>query len=378
MSVEPEVITLARQLIQKPSFTPDDAGCIPALMNRMSGQGFKGRHHRFGDVDNVLIWHGDEPGPALLFLGHTDVVPTGNPDNWIHPPLSGHVENGVLYGRGAADMKGSVAAMVLAMEKFVGQNINHKGKIALMLTSDEEGEAKDGVKKFMPLIADEHHFDYCLVGEPSSSERVGDTVRVGRRGSLHVTIRVLGKQGHVAYPQHADNPVFKAAAAIDALGRVEWDQGNDDFPPTSFQISNVKAGTGAANVIPGSITYQANFRYSPESTQASLEQQLKGILDQHGLQYELDWQLSGEPFHCQNDQFKTELKAAIQAATDVEPEFNTAGGTSDGRFVAPHGIATMELGPINKTIHRVNECQDVKNLLLLERIYFDLIGRLLK
>ncbi len=376
--MEPEVITLARQLIQKPSFTPDDAGCITSLMNRMSGQGFKGHHHRFGMVDNVLIWHGNKPGPSLLFLGHTDVVPTGDPDSWDHPPLSGHVENGVLYGRGVADMKGAVAAMVLAMEKFVGQNASHKGKVALMLTSDEEGEAKDGIQKFMPLIAQQHHFDFCLVGEPSSSQVVGDTVRVGRRGSLHMTVKVLGKQGHVAYPQHADNPVFSAALAVEALGKHQWDQGNADFPPTSFQISNVSAGTGAANVIPGSITYQGNFRYSPESSQPSLEKQVKTILDGFGLSYELTWQLSGEPFYCQNKHFRHELTEAIVAATNIEPIFNTAGGTSDGRFVAPYGIATMELGLVNKTIHRVNECQEVKNLLTLEGIYLDLISRLLK
>ncbi len=376
--MEAEVITLARQLIQKPSFTPDDAGCIPLIMHRMEGQGFQGTHHQLGPVDNVLIWHGEEEGPALLFLGHTDVVPTGDVADWQHDPLSGHIENGIMYGRGVADMKGSVAAMILAMEKFVGENPNHKGKIGLMLTSDEEGEAIDGVRRFMPLIVKDHHFDYCLVGEPSSSERLGDTVRVGRRGSLHVTIKILGKQGHVAYPHNAENPVFKAAKAIDALSNVVWDEGNEDFPPTSFQISNVSAGTGAANVIPGSMTLQANFRYSPESTQASLQAQLEAVLLQYGLEYELSWQLSGEPFHCKDEHFKRELQASVEQIAGVTPEFNTAGGTSDGRFVAPHGIATMELGPINKTIHRVNESQPVRNLLLLECIYLDLIKRLLK
>ncbi|MCW8870335.1 MAG: M20/M25/M40 family metallo-hydrolase, partial [Proteobacteria bacterium] len=206
-----EVITLAQQLIQKPSITPNDAGCIFSLMNRMSGQGFQGHHHRFGDVDNVLIWHGDKPGPALLLLGHTDVVPPGDETDWTYPPFSGLVADGLLHGRGAADMKGSVAAMVLAMEKFVATHKNHPGKIAIMLTSDEEGEAADGVQKFMPMMAKDHHFDYCLVGEPSSTEQVGDTVRVGRRGSLHVNITIEGKQGHVAYPDLAENPVFTAA-----------------------------------------------------------------------------------------------------------------------------------------------------------------------
>lgn len=372
-----EVITLAQQLIQKPSFTPDDAGCQPLLMNRMSGQGFQGHHHRFGEVDNVLIWHGEKPGPSLLFLGHTDVVPIGDESDWSHPPLSGLVEGGLLHGRGAADMKGSVAAMVLAIEKFVGEHKNHPGKIAIMLTSDEEGEAAEGIRQFMPMMAKDHHFDYCLVGEPSSTELVGDTVRVGRRGSLHVTITIEGKQGHVAYPHLAQNPVFTAAPFLADVAKQQWDQGNADFPPTSFQVSNIQAGTGAANVIPGRLHVTANFRYSPESTQASLAEQLNTLLAKHGLDYRLDWALSGEPFHCKNDHFKANLKAAIQRFSDVEPEFNTQGGTSDGRFVAPLGIATMELGPINKTIHQVNECVPVKQLLQLENIYLDLIKRLL-
>lgn len=375
--MEPEVIKLARQLIQKPSFTPDDAGCIPLIMNRMEGQGFQGEHQRIGEVDNVLIWHGETAGPALMFLGHTDVVPAGDLDAWTHDPLSAHVEAGILYGRGVADMKGSVAAMVLAMEKFVGQHPNHPGKIALMLTSDEEGVAADGVRKFMPMMAKKHHFNYCLVGEPSSSVVLGDTVRVGRRGSLHVIIKVKGKQGHVAYPQNAANPIFLAAEAINELGGFNWDDGNEDFPATSFQISNIQAGSGVPNIIPGTLIITANFRYSPESTQQSLAKQLQKILDAHQLNYELDWQLSGEPFHCKNEHYKQALKESIQQITGVDPVFNTAGGTSDGRFVAPHGIATMEVGPINKTIHQVNECEKISHLVQLENIYLDLIQRLL-
>ncbi len=375
--MEPEVISLARQLIKKPSYTPDDAGCQPLLMNRLGGQGFDGEHHRFGEVDNVLIWHGEQPGPALLFLGHTDVVPPGDVGAWTYDPLSAHVENGVLYGRGVADMKGSIAAMVLAIEKFVAQNPNHPGKVALMLTSDEEGVATDGVKKFMPLVAEKHHFDYCLVGEPSSSKQLGDTVRVGRRGSLHVVINIKGKQGHVAYPQNADNPIFKAAQAIDELGRFEWDQGNIDFPPTSFQISNINAGTGVSNIIPGEMVITANFRYAPCSNQQSLSTQLQGILDKHQLNHSIDWQRSGEPFHCQNEQYKKALANSINKITGIDAEFNTAGGTSDGRFVAPFGIATMELGPINKTIHQINECEKVSHLVQLESIYLDLMHRLI-
>lgn len=375
--MEPEVIGLAKQLIQKPSYTPDDAGCQPLLMNRLGGQGFQGEHHRFGEVDNVLMWHGDQPGPALMFLGHTDVVPPGDVDSWTHDPLSAHIENGVLYGRGVADMKGSIAAMVLAIEKFVAQHPNHPGKVALMLTSDEEGVAVDGVRKFMPLMASKHHFDYCLVGEPSSSQQLGDTVRVGRRGSLHAVISVKGKQGHVAYPQNAQNPIFIAAKAIDELSQFEWDQGNEDFPPTSFQISNINAGTGVPNIIPGEMIVTANFRYAPCSTKESLSQQLSAILDKHQLDYSIDWQLSGEPFHCQNEAYKQALAASIEKITGLRTEFNTAGGTSDGRFVAPFGIATMELGPINKTIHQVNECEKISHLVQLENIYLDLIQRLL-
>ncbi len=375
--MQPEVITLAKQLIEKPSYTPDDAGCQPLLMDRLGGHGFQGEHQRFGEVDNVLMWHGDQAGPALMFLGHTDVVPPGDLKAWSHDPLSAHVESGMLYGRGVADMKGSIAAMVLAMEKFVGQYPNHPGKIALMLTSDEEGVALDGVRKFMPLMAEKHHFDYCLVGEPSSSEVLGDTVRVGRRGSLHVSIKIIGQQGHVAYPQNAANPIFLAAKAIDEMGRFQWDSGNADFPATSFQISNINAGSGVTNIIPGRLDITANFRYSPESTQQTLAKQLQQLLDAHDLDYELDWQLSGEPFHCKNEAYKQALKASIEKITGLEPEFNTAGGTSDGRFVAPHGIATMELGPINKTIHQVNECEKVSHLVQLESIYLDLIQRLL-
>jgi len=375
--MEAEVISLARQLIKKPSYTPDDAGCIPLIMQRMEGQGFQGTHHQLGLVDNVLIWHGENEGPALMFLGHTDVVPPGDVKSWLHDPLSAHVEAGILYGRGVADMKGSVAAMVLAMEKFVGQNPNHPGKIALMLTSDEEGVAVDGVKRFMPMMAEKHHFDYCLVGEPSSAEVLGDTVRVGRRGSLHVIIKVKGKQGHVAYPQNASNPIFLAAKAIDEMGRFVWDKGHDDFPPTSFQVSNINAGTGVTNIIPGELTITANFRYAPVSSQQSLAEQLTTILNKYNLTFELDWQLSGEPFYCQDDTFKQALRTSINHITGIDPVFNTAGGTSDGRFVAPFGVATMELGPINKTIHQVNECEKISHLIQLESIYLDLINRLL-
>lgn len=374
--MEAEVIRLTQQLIQKPSFTPNDAGCMDLLSQRMQGQGFHCLQQRFEDVDNLLIWHGDAQ-PALLFLGHTDVVPVGDENLWHYPPLSATIDQGMLYGRGAADMKGSVAAMVLAMEKFVGQNPKHQGKIALMLTSDEEGAAENGIKKFIPFVAEQHKFDYCLVGEPSSSTQLADTVRIGRRGSLHVKIEILGKQGHVAYPQHAENPIFKAAATIAQLAETTWDTGNQDFPPTSFQISNITTDNQAANVVPGKLNIQANFRYSPESSPQSLQQKLQHILDQQQLKYSLDWKLSGQPFHCQNEFFKQQLTQSIEQICGITPEFNTAGGTSDGRFVAQQGIATMELGPLNASIHQVNESVAVNDLLRLESIYLKLIQRLL-
>ncbi|WP_395374613.1 succinyl-diaminopimelate desuccinylase [Marinicella sp. W31] len=371
-----EAITLTQELVRKPSFTPDDAGCQPMLIERLKKSGFSAHQQRFGEVDNVLLWHG-EGEPGLLFLGHTDVVPVGELSAWDHDPLAGQIKNNILYGRGVADMKGSIASMVVAMERFVAEHPQHPGKIGLLLTSDEEGPAQDGIRKMMPWVAQHHDFAYCLVGEPSSSDWVGDTVRSGRRGSLHVYITIHGQQGHVAYPHLAENPVFNSAAAIHALSQFVWDEGNDDFPPTSFQISNAHAGTGAANIIPGEFKIQANFRYSPESNQASLEKQLRSILDQQGLNYDLDWQLSGEPFFCHDPEFRRVVDACIEAETGKKTVFNTAGGTSDGRFVAPFGIATLELGPINKTIHQVNECLLVDNLLVLERLYARIMRELL-
>ncbi len=372
-----QVIELAQALIRKPSWTPDDAGCQALITERLVHRGFQFMQRRFGEVDNALWWHG-EGRPAMLFLGHTDVVPAGDLADWTHDPLSGEVIDGVLHGRGAADMKGSVAAMVVALEQFVETHADHPGCVALMLTSDEEGEAIDGVRKFMPMIAETRTFDWCLVGEPTSGEALGDTVRVGRRGSLNLNLVIHGTQGHVAYPQLADNPIFRAAALLDQLGRTRWDEGNADFPPTSFQISNLKAGTGASNVIPGDLHITANFRYSPESTPESLAMQLQALLERHQLEHTLTWQLSGEPFYCQDAEFRRHLAAAIHAETGREPEFNTAGGTSDGRFVAPCGVHTMELGGLNATIHKVNECQRTDDLVTLERIYRRLLAAMIR
>lgn len=372
-----ETITeLAQQLIQRPSFTPNDAGCQQIISDRLCSIGFSATHKSYGEVDNVFLWHG-EGAPGLMFLGHTDVVPIGQPDDWLHDPLSGCIVDGVLYGRGAADMKGSVAAMVTSMEAFIHHNPRHKGKLALMLTSDEEGKAADGVRRMMPFIHKKHDINYCLVGEPSSSDCIGDIVRMGRRGSLHVKLIIHGKQGHVAYPHLANNPIFKAAGAIDDLGTMQWDKGTEHFPPTSFQISNINAGTGVANVIPGQLNILGNFRYCPESDKNSLEKQMRHILDSHNLDYQLEWNLSGEPFFCDDKFFCQVISDCIVSETGEVPVFNTGGGTSDGRFVAPMGVATLELGPINKTIHQVNECESVDNLLTLSRLYYRIIEAIL-
>jgi len=362
------VIDLARELIRRPSVTPDDAGCQSLIGERLQKAGFVIENYRFGDVDNLLAVHGTGT-PSLVFVGHTDVVPAGELTQWKHPPFAAVTEGDRLYGRGAADMKGSVAAMVVALENFVQTHPDHPGQVALMLTSDEEGEAIDGIRRLVPAIAECHHFDYAVVGEPSSHQRLGDTVRIGRRGSLHVQATVLGKQGHVAYPQLADNPVFSAARFITQLAEATWDQGNADFPPTSFQIANLSAGTGAANVIPGELHFQGNFRYSPESTPESLQAHFKAIARQTGTPVKTRWQLSGEPFYANDSHWRDRISHVVETATGQKPVMNTAGGTSDGRFLAPTGTQVVELGPVNATIHQVNEWVSQKDLRQLKTLY---------
>ncbi|HFC30680.1 MAG TPA: succinyl-diaminopimelate desuccinylase, partial [Oceanospirillales bacterium] len=337
---------------------------------------------KFGEVDNLFAYHQhnqhENKGKNLLFVGHTDVVATGELEKWSHPPFAATIENNTLYGRGAADMKSAVAAFTLAMLDFVEEYPQHKGKVAMMLTSDEEGVAVDGIKKMMPYIAEKHQFDYCLVGEPSSSEKLGDVVRIGRRGSLHVTITIHGKQGHVAFAENAKNPVFMAAKFMDDLSKQIWDTGNADFPPTSFQISSLKTSTNVANIIPADLIIQANFRYSPESTAESLEQQLQQLLKQHKLEYSLAWNLSGLPFHSTNLRLKKVIAENIFKITGQNPIFNAAGGTSDGRFVAPFGVDVVELGVSNKTIHQINECVLVQDVINLYKIYKQIIIDLLE
>jgi succinyl-diaminopimelate desuccinylase len=372
------VISLSQELIKRPSITPDDKGCQVLLAELLKEAGFIVEHKKFADVDNLFAWHGQDTGKSLLFVGHTDVVPTGEETLWQHPPFDAVIDDNYLHGRGAADMKSAVAAFTLAMIDYVKENPNHSGKIALMVTSDEEGVAQNGVKKMMPYVEKEHKFDYCLVGEPSSDKQLGDTVRIGRRGSLHVPIIVHGKQGHVAYPDKASNPVFLSAELIKELSNYQWDQGNEDFPPTSFQISAVKTSTNTANIIPADLHIQANFRYSPKSSQESLHHQLKELLAQHNLNYSLDWQLSGHPFHCKSPELKHAIQESIMQITSQKPIFNSAGGTSDGRFIAPYGVEVVELGVRNNTIHQVDERVLVSDVINLQKIYEKLINLIVK
>jgi len=366
-----DALSLTQELIRRQSITPDDQGCQELLAQILGDAGFKIDKQRYGEVDNLFAWHGNDSkdSQSLLFVGHTDVVATGDENLWKHPPFAAIIDGEYLYGRGAADMKCAVAAFTLAVIDFVQANPNHLGKIAILITSDEEGEAIDGIKKMMPHIAKNHKFDFCVVGEPSSSEVLGDVVRIGRRGSLHAEIIIHGKQGHVAYPENALNPVFLAAPFIAELSNYQWDQGNNDFPPTSFQISSVTTSTNTSNIIPADMILQTNFRFSPESDKKSLEKQLQQILSNYKLEYSINWNLSGLPFHCTNSLLKEAIKNSIIANSNTETEFNTGGGTSDGRFIAPFGVEVVELGVVNKTIHQIDECVLVNDVTYLHDIY---------
>jgi len=372
-----DTLELAKDLISRRSVTPEDAGCQALLSERLTGLGFSTEPMRFGEVDNLWLRRGKD-GPVFCFAGHTDVVPTGPENKWQHPPFDVVVDEGMLYGRGAADMKGSIAAFVTACERFIASHPQHKGSIAFLITSDEEGPAKDGtVRVVETLEARGEKIDWCLVGEPTSTARVGDVVKNGRRGSLNGKLMVKGVQGHVAYPHLADNPVHRAAPALAELAAIEWDQGNAFFPPTSFQISNINAGTGATNIIPGELEVVFNFRFSTEQTDTGLRQQVEAILAKHGLDYELEWSLSGNPFLTPAGALLDATQAAIETVCGYTPEINTAGGTSDGRFIAPTGAQVLELGPLNATIHKVNECVSVADLDTLSAIYEAILERLL-
>lgn len=363
-------LELAQALIQQPSVTPEDANCQHLIQARLAALGFQCETMTFGAVTNLWAVHG-EGGPMLAFAGHTDVVPTGDLAQWRHNPFAAHIEDGYLYGRGAADMKGSLAAMVVAAEQFIQQYPKHSGRLAFLLTSDEEGDAVDGtVRVLETLIARGEHIDMALVGEPSSSEQVGDVIKNGRRGSLLGYLTVFGKQGHVAYPQLADNPVHRLAPALAELVQQQWDQGNEFFPATSLQIANLNSGTGATNVIPGSLSLQFSFRFSTSVTPEQLEARVRAILDAHHLNYELRCDLKGLPFLTPKGELVEATQSAVHAITGQTPQFSTAGGTSDGRFIAAlMGSQVVELGPVNQTIHQVNECVRVDDLEQLTQIY---------
>lgn len=370
-----DVLALACELVRHASVTPDDAGCQEIVASRLAACGFTIERLRHGDVDNLWATHG-EGAPVFVFLGHTDVVPTGPPEAWASAPFEPVVRDGRLYGRGAADMKGSVAAMVVALEACVRAQPRHAGTLALLLTSDEEGLAVDGVRRVAEAFrARGQRIDACVVGEPSSMQRLGDLIRIGRRGSLTGRLRVRGVQGHVAYPEKALNPIHAFAPALAALAAERWDEGDDAFPPTSFQVSNIGAGTGADNVIPGELRAVFNFRYGTASSAQSLRERAEAILRAHGVEFELDWWLSGEPFATRAGALREATVAAIREQCGIEPAQSTGGGTSDGRFIAPLGAEVVELGPCNASIHQVDEHVALAELEALPRLYAAIVER---
>lgn len=370
-------LELSRALIARPSVTPDDQGCQQLLAERLEQIGFVIETLRYDDVDNLWARRGTT-GPLFAFAGHTDVVPAGPLADWDTAPFEPIVRDGYLYGRGSADMKSSIAAMVTACERFIAAHADHSGSMAFLITSDEEGPAVNGtVKVIERLEARGEKIDWCLVGEPSSKEQTGDTIKNGRRGSLNGILTIQGRQGHVAYPQLADNPIHSAAPALAELATIEWDQGNEFFPPTTFQISNISAGTGAENVIPGSMQLLFNLRFSTESTAESLQARLAEVLDRHGLNYDIQWRLSGQPFLTPAGELVEAARHAIQTSTGIATELSTSGGTSDGRFIAPTGAQVVELGPVNATIHQTNECVNISELDRLSGIYEEILKQLL-
>ncbi|HZX70762.1 MAG TPA: succinyl-diaminopimelate desuccinylase [Rhodanobacter sp.] len=374
-----DVLELACDLIRRRSVTPEDAGCLPLIGDRLGRAGFRVEHLRYGEVENLWATHGTG-GPTLVFLGHTDVVPSGPEASWQSPPFEPTLRNGRLYGRGAADMKGSVAAMVVALEQFVSAHPDHRGRVGLLLTSDEEGPTNlDGVRRVVEHFrATGERIDWCVVGEPSAKEKLGDLIRVGRRGSLSGTLHVRGVQGHVAYPEKALNPIHAFAPALAELAAERWDEGNVDFPPTSFQVSNLNAGTGANNVIPGELTALINFRYSTASSADNLRARTEAILHRHGLDFTLDWNLSGGPFLTPpGGALRETVVAVCRDLCGIDPEQSTGGGTSDGRFIAPMGAEVVEIGPVNATIHKVDEYVEVAELEKLPAVYRAVCERLL-
>lgn len=373
-----QTIDLAQRLLQIDSVTPDDKGCQTLIADFLSPLGFNCESMPFGEVSNLWARKGNA-GPLLVFAGHTDVVPTGPIEKWRHAPFSAKIDQGMLYARGAADMKSSIACFMVATQQFIETYPNHSGSIGFLITSDEEGPAVNGtVKVIQALEARQEKIDYCLVGEPSSDLKLGDSIKNGRRGSLNAELVIKGTQGHIAYPQLADNPIHKALPALAALTGIEWDQGNDYFPPTSLQLSNIQSGTGATNVIPGEIMVMFNFRFSTENTPETLKQGVIDCLAPFNLDYEINWNLSGRPFVTPAEgELIQATSDAIEKVMHYRPNLSTGGGTSDGRFIAPTGAQVIEFGPLNDTIHKVNECVSVKDLESLTEIYYQILINLL-
>jgi succinyl-diaminopimelate desuccinylase len=372
-----DVLALTSELIRRRSVTPDDAGCQALIAGRLIQAGFNCEHLRLGEVDNLWATHGSGQ-PVLVLLGHTDVVPPGPAAAWASDPFEPTIRDGMLYGRGVADMKGSVAAFVVALEQFVAAHPQHAGTVALLVTSDEEGDAIDGVRRVASLFRERGQaIDWCITGEPSSTEKLGDLLRVGRRGSLSGTLTVKGVQGHVAYPQKARNPIHQAAAALAELTSRHWDDGYESFPPTSLQVSNINAGTGANNVIPGEMQVLFNLRYNPHWDAQRLEAEVTALLDRHGLEYALRWHRSGEPFYTPEGRLRSVARDVLATFAGGPPEESTGGGTSDARFIAPLGAECIEVGPVNASIHQVDEHVRVADLEALPGLYRELVEKLL-
>lgn len=373
----PTTLTLTKQLIAFPSITPQDANCQAIIIQFLQDLGFNIEQFNCGQVTNLWARRGQQE-PLLVLAGHTDVVSPGPEQHWSYPPFIPTEHAGYLYGRGAADMKGGLAAMLTAVCKFIQTYPNHEGSIGFLITSAEEGPGELGTPKILERLAERQEtITWCLIGEPTSKQRLGDMIKIGRRGSLSGNLTIYGKQGHVAYPHLAANPIHLAAPILAELSQIEWDQGNDHFQPTTFQLSNIQAGTGASNVIPGELNAQFNLRYSPELTAEQIKQRVHACLDKHQIKYHIAWQHSGSPFYCKPAKLAQACQAAIQAVTGIDTELSTSGGTSDGRYIAQIGCQVVELGLCNATIHQVNECVKITDLNQLHEVYYQILVQLL-